>query len=58
MGAKVRPDGETREKVRVLDVQGLSRNEISAALGISTQAVHYHLTRLRQDSRDHRGNAA
>lgn len=51
MGAKVRADGETREKVRALFAQGLNRNQIAAALGVSSQAVHYHIAAIRKAAR-------
>lgn len=48
MGIQVRPDGETRAKVEALDAQGLTRNQIAAALGVSNQAVAYHIKRIRK----------
>ena len=45
MAAKKHPDNITAREVLRLTAAGLTRTEIARALGISRQAVHYHLTR-------------
>jgi biotin operon repressor len=49
MTANKRPIGQTRELVRKLDADGLSRNQIAAALGVSNQAVGKHIKNIRRD---------
>lgn len=41
------PRAPQRTKVRDMSRSGLSPREIAGALGISTQRVYQHLTRLR-----------
>jgi DNA-binding CsgD family transcriptional regulator len=42
------PYGHTRAQVAQLRAAGLTVRQIAAALDISTQAVHYHLTRINK----------
>lgn len=44
------PRGETRERVAEMRAAGMTPREVSLALGITTQAVYYHLRSL--DRRD------
>lgn len=53
MSAKPQPAGVTRAKVKNLHrKRKLIPREISQILGISTQAVYQHLTRIEQDEQE------
>ena len=41
-------ESPTRRRVRDMTLAGLTPREIAAALGISTQAVHKQLKKIRQ----------
>ena len=47
--ARKRPDGETKQIVLGRIKAGWSNREIALDLGISTQAVHQHIQKLRAE---------
>lgn len=44
-------ESPTRTVVRLMTAEGKSVREIASVLGISTQAVHKHLKKMRGDER-------